>query len=90
MELPRHFGNNVPEQFVFDLLERSSRWGRLSANYQDHAIDFITNVLGGVGRQYRHLTQLVLQTNRSINKPASSVGRIQFDLSSEVSQSTGC
>ncbi len=50
MELPRQFGNNVPEQFVFDLLERPSRWGRLSANYQDHMIDYITNIWGGVGR----------------------------------------
>ena len=49
-KLSRTFGNNVPEQFVFDLLEKPSRWGRLTARYRDHMIDYITRVWGGVGR----------------------------------------
>ena len=48
--LSRDFGNNVPEQFVFDLLERPARWNRLSPEYRELMVDYIENVYGGVGR----------------------------------------
>jgi len=49
-DLPRKVGNNVPEQFVFDLLNEPSRWGRLSPSYRDHMIRLITLTWKGMGR----------------------------------------
>jgi RHS repeat-associated protein len=48
--LPRLFENNVPEQFVFDLLERGTRWDKLTPEYRLHMVDYIENTWGGVGR----------------------------------------
>jgi hypothetical protein len=47
MGLPRVIGNNVPEQFVFDLLERPGRWCRLTPEYRLHMVDYIDNTWGG-------------------------------------------
>jgi len=47
--LPRIGGNHVPEQFVFDLLQRPGRWDRLSPLYRFHMVEHIED-LGGIGR----------------------------------------
>ena len=49
MRFPRMSGNHVPEQFVFDLLQRPIRWDRLSPGYRLHMVDYIER-LGGIGR----------------------------------------
>jgi RHS repeat-associated protein len=41
--LPRVPGNNVPEQFVFDLLQQPSRWERLSPKYRVDSECYITD-----------------------------------------------
>jgi hypothetical protein len=48
--LPRVFGNNVPEQFVFNTLDTPGRWGRLSLGYREHMVKYITENWGGIGR----------------------------------------
>ena len=50
LALPREFGNNVPEQFVFNLLDQPGRWSRLTPGYRLHMVDYITNTWGGIGR----------------------------------------
>jgi hypothetical protein len=49
-DLPRVYGNNVPEQFVFDLLDQPGRWDRLSPEYRVHSVEYITEKWGGMGR----------------------------------------
>jgi hypothetical protein len=49
LDLPRVYGNNAPEQFVFDLLERPERWDRLTPGYRIHMVNYI-ELWGGVGR----------------------------------------
>jgi hypothetical protein len=45
--LPRSTLNNVPEQFVFDMLENSKRrWGNLNDAERRHAIDYIERIGG--------------------------------------------
>ncbi len=45
--LPRSTLNNVPEQFVFDMLENSKRrWGNLNDVERRHAIDYIERIGG--------------------------------------------
>jgi hypothetical protein len=48
--LPRVFGNNVPEQFVFNMLDQPGRWSRLSPEYRIHMVKHITETWGGIGR----------------------------------------
>lgn len=48
--LPRVYGNNVPEQFVFDLLQCPDRWDRLTPEYRLRMVDYIENFWGGMGR----------------------------------------
>ena len=54
LALPRVPGNNVPEQFVFDLLQQPSRWERLSPEYRLLSESYITEEWprgwGGMGR----------------------------------------
>jgi hypothetical protein len=47
--LPRFYGNNVPEQFVFDLLHRPGRWLRLSSLFKKASLRYIREV-GGIVR----------------------------------------
>jgi hypothetical protein len=44
------YGNNVPEQFVFDLLQCPDRWDRLTPEYRLRMVDYIENFWGGMGR----------------------------------------
>lgn len=48
--LSRKFGNNVPEQFVFELLQRTGRWDRLSPSYRILQDRNIRIRYGGMGR----------------------------------------
>jgi len=50
LALPREFGNNVPEQFVFDLLQQPTRWERLSPEYRLRSVEYIVEDWGGMGR----------------------------------------
>ncbi len=48
--LPRVVGNNVREQFVFDLLQQPSRWERLTADFRIFSDEYIRIRWGGIGR----------------------------------------
>ena len=48
--LPREFGNHVPEQSVFDLLQQPTRWERLSPGYRVRSVEYIELDWGGMGR----------------------------------------
>jgi hypothetical protein len=48
--LPREYGNHVPEQFVFDLLQQPTRWERLSPGYRWDSLKYIIEKWGGMGR----------------------------------------
>ncbi|MEI6657129.1 MAG: RHS repeat-associated core domain-containing protein [Planctomycetota bacterium] len=44
--LPRTQAFNAPEQHVFDLLERPTRWNRLTPEYRIHSAEYIEDVGG--------------------------------------------
>jgi hypothetical protein len=44
--LPRSTSFNAPEQFVFDMLERPTRWYRLTEEYRIHSAEYIEEVGG--------------------------------------------
>jgi len=44
--LPRSKAFNAPEQHVFDLLERPTRWYRLTPEYRIHSAEYIEEVGG--------------------------------------------
>jgi hypothetical protein len=48
LELSRKFGNNIPEQYVFDSLENSAKWKVLNPLEKQHARSVIENVYGGI------------------------------------------
>jgi hypothetical protein len=48
MKLSRKFGNNIPEQYVFDSLENSAKWKVLNPLEKQHARSVIENVYGGI------------------------------------------
>lgn len=45
-DLPRTHNWHAAEQFVFDMLNRTKRWGKLNEAQQEHAIDYIERIGG--------------------------------------------